>query len=133
MPNEDHDTQSNHDLGITQTCLDYVKGWFAGDAQRMQLCLHPELAKRAVKKDAQTGEVYLNHLTQADMVERTRQGGGTATPAEEQTYRVQILDHDENIACAKVETNTYIDYLHLAMWQGRWVIVNVLYDYNRSS
>lgn len=34
---------------ITQTALDYLEGWYAGDGERMERALHPELAKRIVR------------------------------------------------------------------------------------
>jgi hypothetical protein len=33
---------------ITKTALDYIEGWYADDAVRMERALHPELAKRMV-------------------------------------------------------------------------------------
>ena len=34
---------------IKQTALDYIEGWYEGDAERMERALHPELAKRIVR------------------------------------------------------------------------------------
>jgi hypothetical protein len=31
---------------IKQTALDYIEGWYEGNAERMERSLHPELAKR---------------------------------------------------------------------------------------
>src|SRR5262249_46471729 len=31
---------------IKQTALDYIEGWYEGDAERMERAVHPELAKR---------------------------------------------------------------------------------------
>ncbi|HEV7836602.1 MAG TPA: nuclear transport factor 2 family protein, partial [Gemmatimonadaceae bacterium] len=36
-------------VAIRQTALDYIQGWYAGDAARMERALHPELAKRIVQ------------------------------------------------------------------------------------
>ena len=33
---------------IKQTALDYIEGWYEGNAERMERALHPELAKRIV-------------------------------------------------------------------------------------
>lgn len=37
---------------IRQTALDYIEGWYKGDAIRMERALHPELAKRMVAPDS---------------------------------------------------------------------------------
>ena len=34
----------------------------------------------------------------------------------------------ENAASVKVVASDWIDYLHMAKWNGRWVIVNVLWE-----
>jgi len=48
-----------------------------------------------------------------------------------QFYRrceVTILDVSDSIASAKVVSEPFVDYLHLAKLDGRWSIVNVLYE-----
>ena len=43
----DTDTMTTTDAQqISATVLDYVEGWFDGDADRMRRALHPELVKR---------------------------------------------------------------------------------------
>jgi hypothetical protein len=117
---------------IRQTALDYAQGWYEGDAERMRRSLHPELAKRAILRDPQTGEERLSHLSQQRMVEKTAQGGGSEdVPAEKRTYDVTILDVCGDIAAVRADTYEYVDYLHLARSQGRWLIVNVLWTENR--
>src|SRR5437870_10341527 len=38
---------SDDNESIKKTALDYIDGWYAGDAVRMERALHPELAKRS--------------------------------------------------------------------------------------
>ena len=37
------------DAAITRTALDYIEGYYDGDAARMERSLHPQLAKRIMK------------------------------------------------------------------------------------
>src|SRR5690242_18620326 len=37
---------------IRRTALDYIDGWYTGDAERMRRSLHPDLAKRIQRPDA---------------------------------------------------------------------------------
>ena len=113
--------------GIEHAALDYAQGWYEGDAERMARALHPELAKRAFRPDPDTGTPRLRHITREQMVEGTRQGGGTSYPAERRSYAVTILDVYGEIASARVDSAQYVDYLHLARVGGVWQIVNVLY------
>ena len=113
---------------IRQTALDYAQAWYEGDVERMRRCLHPELAKRAILRDPQTGEERFHHLGQQQMVEKTEQGGGSEeVPADKRTYDVMILDVCGDIASVRADTTEYVDYLHLARSHGRWQIVNVIY------
>jgi Putative lumazine-binding len=112
---------------ITQTALDYIEGWYTGDAERMERALHPELAKRIMRTSAQ-GPGRLDQMSAMSLVQGTRRGGGKQTPKEKQQKDVTILDVFENAASAKVVASDWIDYLHLARWNGRWVIVNVLWE-----
>ena len=38
---------------IKQTALDYVEGWYEGNAERMERALHPDLAKRIIRTGPQ--------------------------------------------------------------------------------
>jgi hypothetical protein len=117
---------------IRQAALDYAQGWYEGDADRMRRSLHPELAKRAILPDPQTGEERFHHLSQQQMVAKTAQGGGRDdAPADKRYYAVSVLDIYGDIATVRADTYEYVDYLHLARSQGRWLIVNVLWTENR--
>ena len=45
---------------------------------------------------------------------------------------VTILDLADNLASVKVVSEPFVDYLHLAKFEGRWWIVNVLYQDRQS-
>lgn len=112
---------------IKQTALDYIEGWYEGDAERMERALHPELAKRIVRSNPQ-GQSRLDQMSAMSLVMGTRRGGGKQTPKEKQQKDVTILDVFENAASAKIVASDWVDYLQLARWNGRWVIVNVLWE-----
>jgi hypothetical protein len=117
---------------IHQAALDYMQGWYEGDAERMRRSLHPELAKRAILLDPRTGEERFHHLSQQQMVAKTAQGGGRDdAPADKRYYVVSVLDIYGDIACARAESYAYLDFLQLARSQDKWLIVNVLWAENR--
>ncbi|MGD2136243.1 MAG: nuclear transport factor 2 family protein, partial [Gemmatimonadales bacterium] len=106
--------------------LDYIDGYYEGDAERMTQALHPDLAKRIVQQ-SDSGSV-LHHMTAAQLIEGTRRGGGRMIPPERQQSDVTILDIYRNAASVKIVAGDWIDYLHVAKFDGRWVIVNVLWE-----
>lgn len=112
---------------IKQTALDYIEGWYEGNAERMESALHPELAKRIVRTN-QDGRSRLDQMGAMTLVQGTKRGGGKDTPKDKQQKDVTILDVFENAASVKVVASDWIDYLHVAKFNGRWVIVNVLWE-----
>jgi len=112
---------------IKQTALDYIEGWYEGNAERMERALHPKLVKRIFEKNS-AGEVVLDEMGAQQLVEGTRRGGGKRTPPEKQQKDVTILDVFENAAAVKVVASDWIDYLQMAQVDGRWVIINVLWE-----
>lgn len=114
---------------IKQTALDYIEGWYAGDAERMERALHPDLAKRIVRPHPDNKNFSrLDQMSALSLIQGTKRGGGKLTPKERQLKDVTILDAFENAASVKIVASDWIDYLHIAKFNGRWVIVNVLWE-----
>jgi len=127
-PQSTPEAQSTPDAElIKQTALDYIEGFYEGNAARMERALHPELAKRIVQKD-QRGRSTLGQMGAMRLVQLTRIHDAKDIPKEKQQKDVTVLDIFGNAASAKVIASDWIDYLHLAKWNGRWVIVNVLWE-----
>src|SRR5713101_799428 len=74
---------SDDNESIKKAALDYIEGWYAGDAARMERALHPELAKRIATTDDK-GHARLGQMSAMTLVQGTRAGGGTKTPPGEQ-------------------------------------------------
>ena len=113
--------------GITATALDYIEGWYEGNAERMERALSPDLAKRIVMNNPQ-GRSALQQMSAMSLVQGVKRGGGKDTPRENQRKDIIILDVYENAASVKIVASDWIDYLHVAKFNGRWVIVNVLWE-----
>ena len=112
---------------ITATALDYIEGWYEGNADRMERALHPDLAKRIVMTSPE-GRSQLQQMSAMGLVQGVKRGGGKNTPKEKQQKDVTILDVFENAASVKVVASDWVDYLQIAKFNGRWVIVNVLWE-----
>ena len=123
------DVSATDAAAIKATALDYIEGWYEGNAERMERSLHPDLAKRIVRTNAQ-GSSRLDHMSAMTLVQSVRKGYGTKTPKERQLKDVTILDVFGNAASVKVVASDWVDYLHIAKSDGRWVIVNVLWEMN---
>jgi hypothetical protein len=121
--------QSSRDsAAIRATVLDYAEGWYEGNADRMARALHPELVKRIVVRDTATGRTMVQGMGASVLVNSTRHGYGKETPKDRQQKDVAILDVFGNAASARATMADWIDYMQLAKIDGRWLIVNVLWE-----
>src|SRR3954466_15161980 len=126
--NAQNSTLSDTDRdAIKQAALDYIEGWYEGNQERMERALHPDLAKRIVRTSPD-GRSRLDSMSAMTLSQYTKGGGGKNTPKEKQQKDVTILDVFENAGCVKVVASDWVDYLQLARSNGRWVIVNVLWE-----
>jgi hypothetical protein len=127
LPTISHAQSAADSAAIRAAALDYIEGWYTGNAERMERAVHPDLAKRIMNTD-QRGRRLLGHQSAMTLVLNTRGGGGKETPAAEQRKDVRILDIFGNAASVRIDAGTWVDYLHVARWNDRWVIVNVLWE-----
>jgi hypothetical protein len=112
---------------IKRTALNYAEGWYEGNAEKMESSLSPDLAKRIVRTNPQ-GQSGLGQMTAMALVQGTRGGSGKQTPKEEQQKDVTILDAMSSAATVKVEMRDWVDYMHIGKMNGKWVIINVLWE-----
>jgi len=115
---------------IRRVATAYLESWLDGDGERMRGALHPDLAKRGLDHAADRTPSGLHHLT-ADYMEGSAAKG--PRPQFSRTCEITVLDIADNIASVKVLSEPFVDYLHLAKLDGRWSIVNVLYEDRESA
>jgi putative lumazine-binding protein len=116
---------------IRQTALDYIDGWWTGNADRMAAALHPELVKRIRNTDATGSREWIDQQGASRLVMGTARGGGRETPVADRRSDVRILDIFQNTASVRIDAGAWVDYLHVVRWKGRWVILNVLWENRR--
>jgi hypothetical protein len=127
LPPLSHAQSAADSAAIRAPALDYIEGWYTGNADRMERAVHPDLAKRIMNTD-QRGRRVLGHQSAMTLVLNTRGGGGKDTPAARQRKDIRILDIFGNTASVRIDADGWVDYLHIARWNDRWVIVNVLWE-----
>jgi hypothetical protein len=113
---------------IRAAMLDYGEGWYGGDASRMERALHPELVKRILVVDTTTKGSMISGMGKTVLVNSTRRGGGRNTPMERRKQDVVIHDITGNAAVAKLTMADWVDYAQLVRVDGRWMILNVLWE-----
>lgn len=120
-----HDAAASR--AIEHSALEFEEAWYTGDAPRMAAVLHPSFTMRHVGTDASTGRSTLDQNVDATgLIQLTLQGHGEV-PAALQRHDVTVLDVYANAATAKIATWYGVDYLQLARWNGRWLIMSVVW------
>ena len=114
--------------GIRAAALDYGEGWYEASVERMSQALHPELVKRILIVDTTTRRAVVNGMGKSALVNNTARGGGKKTPEARRRKDVVIYDITGNAAVAKLTMSDWVDYLQLVRVDGRWVILNVLWE-----
>jgi hypothetical protein len=116
---------------VRATALDYIEGWYEGNAERMARALHPDLAKRIVAPGS-AGAIVRN-MTAEQLTQATAGGGGRMTPPDNQRKDVTIFDIYGGAASVKIVAGDWIDYLHIGKVDDRWVIINVLWEFTEEA
>jgi hypothetical protein len=113
------------ETAIREVARAYLESWLDGDADRMAGTLHPMLAKRGLDDDPAGRPVGVHHLDRDYMIASAGRG-----PRREyaRTSEVTILDLGRDVASVKVVSEPFVDHLHLVKLDGRWSIVNALYE-----
>ncbi|MGC2788620.1 MAG: nuclear transport factor 2 family protein [Thermoplasmata archaeon] len=124
---------------MRKVVLDYVLSWYTWDPARFKRALHPRLAKRMLWPDKNSRRSTLIEYRIPGMV-RMLKGPlfGTARPRSREDRMkgasrwngyIKILDCSDDICTVKTRAIWGIDYIHLAKWNGKWKIINVLWKY----
>lgn len=108
---------------VAARATEYFQAWFAGDGERMRACLHPALAKRTPEIPG-AAALDLHEDPAEVLIADTAGGEGRGFRP---TQDVTVLDVFEDIATVMVRSEPFVEYLHLARFEDRWLIVNALY------
>jgi hypothetical protein len=109
---------------VAAVVTEYAQAWFAGDGDRIRVVLHPELAKRRAEAPG-AASLDLHEDPVDALVADTASGEGTVF---EPVQEVTVLDVYRDIATAMFTCEPFREYVHLARFDGRWLIVNTLYQ-----
>jgi hypothetical protein len=111
---------------IVAAVLDYSDGGYSGDAARMERALHLDLNKLSFTRRSPAAGLMARYSTVSDLVELTRTALFIVEPDKRRT-EVAVLESTDDVACVRLRTVEWNDYLQLIKTGGRWKIINVLW------
>ena len=115
--------------GVRQAVLDYVEGIYEVDHTCIERSVHPELVKRGffIKRgeSAYTG-TPMTYDQLVNLAKTWNKDGNRA--GKDSIKKVEIYDVLDQTASAKLTAVWGIDYMQLAKYDGKWKIVNILWQ-----
>lgn len=113
---------------VRRAALDYVEAIYEVDPAKAERSVHPDLAKRGFsRRNGATAYTPLT-MTFAQLVELAQNYNKTGRVPKDAPKEVVVFEVSDQTASAKVTASWGIDYLHLAKYEGRWKIINVLWQ-----
>ncbi|MBT8219936.1 MAG: hypothetical protein HKO89_05430 [Saprospiraceae bacterium] len=115
---------------VESAILDYVEALYLVDSTRMERSVSPNLRKIGYWKDPKTGEYRDNlNMTYEQLVSLSARWNTDGKSADEDSVKeIDIYDINDRTASAKLTAVWGIDYMHLAKIDGKWLIMNVIWQ-----
>jgi hypothetical protein len=131
MLNAQHPSVQNHPdaEAVTRAALDYLEGFYEGDADKIRTGVHPDVVKYGFYRSTSAQPYGGTAMSFDDMIAlttRMRESGQTAP--EGAVKEVILLDILDQTATVKVVAWWGADYLQLAKYDGEWKILHVLWQ-----
>jgi len=108
---------------VRSVVMDYIDGWFDGDAGRMERALHPEMVKRCRGIEGADPDA-LETLSARQMIDATADGEGSREDAADRRIEISVDHLGGGIASVQCFCHRYVDLLHLIEMPDGWKIVN---------
>jgi len=116
-------TLAGSEDAVRSVVMDYMEGWFEGNAGRMKQALHPDFVKRCRGIEGDNPDA-LETLSARDMIDATADGEGRREDAPDRQIQIRIDHLSGGIASAQCFCHRYVDLLHLIEMPDGWKIVN---------
>ena len=113
---------------VHQAALDYVDAIYNSDVTRIERSVHPQLTKRGFWRDYATAPWGPQEtMTYEQLVALTKTWNAKKN-RDTTIKKVDVYEVLDQTASAKVTAMWGIDYLQLAKYDGRWKIINILWQ-----
>lgn len=119
----------NDRKAVRLAVLDYVEGVYNVDPARIERSVHPRMAKLGFYRGPQDATYRAPAAMTFDQLKNVaasyNKDGRVPKSAPKEITILEVLDQT---ASAKLVAQWGIDYFHLAKFDGKWMIVNVLWQ-----
>jgi hypothetical protein len=108
---------------------DYVDGLYLVQPDRIKKSVHPELMKKGFWKGKdKTDYAYDGIMTYTQLVDLAGKWNAKGWLPKDAVKKIEIFDVQDQTASGKLTAHWGTDYFQLAKFDGKWMIVNILWQ-----
>ncbi len=111
---------------VRQAVLDYVDAAYLVDSSLVRRSVRPDVAKLGFVDES--GDYKLYHTSYAELLEEVESFNRDGRIPRDAARMITVFEVLDQTASAKLEAWWGVDYLHLAKYDGKWMIANVLWQ-----
>ena len=119
--------QATEKSQIEKAIHNYVDAFYQADTSKAYESIARDLAKRGYYT-GKDGKGYESKMSFEQLVKLAKRWKSTVNITAQSPKKISVFDVLDRIASAKVEAHWGIDYFHLAKINGKWMIINVLWQ-----
>jgi hypothetical protein len=113
---------------VRRAALDYIESVYDVDPAKVERSVHPDLTKRGFfLRNGETAYTPLT-MTFAELVDLAKSYNKDGRVPKDAPKEVVIFEVSDQTASVKVTASWGIDYMHLAKYDGKWKIINILWQ-----
>jgi hypothetical protein len=113
---------------VRQAALDYVEGIYQVDPSRIERSVHKNLTKRGFWREPAEAAYRPESVMTFDQLMKLTASWNKDGKRDTSIKQVEVLDVLDQTASAKIVAMWGIDYMHLAKYDGRWQIINIVWQ-----
>jgi len=112
---------------VKQAVLDYVEALYEADSARIERSVHKDLFKLGFERDKE-GTYKPYRMTYQELYDLAGRWNKSGRIPKNSTKEIVVYDVADQTASAKLTARWGIDYLHLAKFDGKWMITDILWQ-----
>ena len=112
---------------VKQAVLDYVEALYEADPTRIERSIHRDLFKLGFERD-KDGTYKQYRMTYQELYDLAARWNKTGRIPKNSKKEIVVYDVADQTASAKLTAMWGIDYLHLAKFDGKWMITDILWQ-----
>lgn len=113
---------------VNEAALNYVEAIYEVNPTKIELSVHPDLVKRGFFTENEKPSYHPHSMTYKQLLELSRTYNKNGSIPKGAIKEVVVYEVSDQTANAKVTAIWGFDYLQLAKYDGRWKIINILWQ-----